>query len=59
MSHIGSTQLTSVYSKITKKPINPSRKEKQKSLQFCHHHETKLGEYLKLELKIELINIIK
>ena len=44
-------QLTSVYSKIIRKPISPSRKEK-KSLQFGHDHETKLGDYPnKLQLK--------
>ena len=44
MSDIGLNQLTSVYSKIIRKPINPSRKEK-KSLHFGHDHETKLGDY--------------
>ena len=29
MSNIGSNQLTSVYSKIVRKPINPSKKEKK------------------------------
>ena len=43
MSNIESNQLTSVYSKIIRKPINPSRK--RKSLQFGHDHETKLGDY--------------
>ena len=44
-------QLTSVYSKISRKPISPSRKEK-KSLQSGHDHETKLGDYPnKLQLK--------
>ena len=44
-------QLTSVYSKIIRKPISPSRKEK-KSLQSGHDHETKLGDYPnKLQLK--------
>ena len=45
MSNTGSNQLTSVYFKIIKKHINPSRKEK-KSLHFDHDHETKLGDYL-------------
>ena len=44
MSDIGLNQLTSVYSKIISKPINPRRKEK-KSLHFGHDHETKLGDY--------------
>ena len=43
MSDVGSNQLTSVYSKIIRKPINPSRKKK--SLHFGHNHETKLGGY--------------
>ena len=46
MSNIGSNQLTSVCSKIIRKPINPSRKEK-KSLHFGHDHETKPGDYHK------------
>ena len=44
MSAIGLNQLTSVYSKIIGKPINPSRKEK-KSFHFGHDHETKPGDY--------------
>ena len=46
MSNIELNQVTSVYSKIIRKPINPSRKEK-KSQQFGHDHETKLGDYPK------------
>ena len=50
MSDIGSNQLASVYFKIIRKPINPSRKEK--SQHFGHDHETKLGDYAnKLRLK--------
>ena len=41
MSNIGLDQLTSVNSKIIRKPITLSRKKK-KSLQFGHDHETSL-----------------
>ena len=42
MSDVGSNQLTSVYSKIIRKPINPSRSH---CMHFGHDHETKLGDY--------------
>ena len=55
MSYIGSNQLTSVYSKIIRKAINTSRKEK-KSLHFGHDHETKLEDYpISHDLRICLI----
>ena len=44
MSNIESNQLTSVYSKIIRKPINPSRKRK-KVTAIWPYHETKLGDY--------------
>ena len=44
MSDIGSDQLTSIYSKTIRKPINSSR-NKKKSLHFGHDHKTKLGDY--------------
>ena len=54
MSDIGLNQLTSVYSKIIRKPINPSRKEK--SLHFGHDHETKLGDYANKSQRKNLSN---
>ena len=55
MSDIGSNQLTSVQSRIIRKPINPSRKEK-KSMHFGHDHETKLGDYPNKSLLKNLSN---
>ena len=50
MTDIGLNQLISVYSKIIRKPVNSSRKEKP--LHFGHDDETILGDYAnKLRLK--------
>ena len=58
ISNVESNQLISVFSKIIRKPINPSRKEK-KSLQFGHDHETKLGDYYKVSCIHNLITPTK